>query len=315
LAGGVAGAIWWWLIPQGHDPLTTVKTTVVFLLVAVVHVLVNFGTVAFGTSIARGQSIQEIARSMAGGWNFFFTIPILAAFIPLIGNQSLIGLVLFSSPLVISHFALNNLWQLRKDTQETLAALTDLLELRDPYTAFHSERVTDYAMVIAAHMSGFSAEDREILERASRIHDIGKVAVTDAILLKAGALTPDERNTMESHAPVGADLIAKMNVYHDCVDLIRHHHERWDGRGYPGKLSNVNIPLGARIMAVADSLDAMTTDRPYRKAMTLSAAIEEIQRNSGTQFDPQIVAAFMSSLHDPVFQTLQDRNHENLAAD
>ena len=218
LAGGLAGTVWWWLVPSGQDPLTSFKTTGVFILAALIHVAVNFGTVVIGTSIARREPIQAVARTMAGGWNFLFTIPVLAALIPLIGNQSLLGLLLFAAPLAFLHFALNALWQLRKEAQDTLAALTDLLELRDPYTAFHSERVTDYAMIIAASLPGFTPEEREVLERASRIHDIGKVAVTDAILLKAGALTPEERTKMESHASVGARLIENMNVYHDCVD-------------------------------------------------------------------------------------------------
>jgi HD-GYP domain-containing protein (c-di-GMP phosphodiesterase class II) len=119
---------------------------------------------------------------------------------------------------------------------------------------------------------------------------------------------------MESHSSIGADLIARMHAYRDCVELIRHHHERWDGGGYPSRLIGERIPLGARVMAVADSLDAMTTDRPYRSAMSLAVAIDEIQRNSRSQFDPDVVEAFMGALSDPVFDELKQRADPTTAA-
>jgi HD-GYP domain-containing protein (c-di-GMP phosphodiesterase class II) len=153
------------------------------------------------------------------------------------------------------------------------------------------------------------------LERAARIHDIGKAAVRDAVLLKNGPLTEEERRSIESHSSIGADLVGKMHAYRECVELIRHHHERWDGGGYPSRLIADRIPLGARIMAVADSLDAMTTDRPYRKALSFDAAVAEIRRNSGTQFDARIVEAFFAALGDPAFQRLAEDSRAQLAAD
>src|SRR4029079_5848804 len=247
--------------------------------------------------------------------NFIFTIPVLAAFIPIIGSQSPIALLFFAIPLVSSNLALRALWRLETDTQTTLAALTDILELRDPYTAFHSERVSIYAVAIAQQVPELTAKELATLERAARIHDIGKAAVRDAVLLKNGPLTDEERRSIESHASIGADLIARMHAYRDCVELIRHHHERWDGGGYPSRLIGDRIPLGARIMAVADSLDAMTTDRPYRKALTFEAAVAEIRRNSGTQFDSHIVEAFFAAINDPEFERLAEDSRSRLAAD
>jgi len=314
ISSAIAGIAWWELVPHHAMPLTSIRTTVVFVLVAVLHSVINFGTVAVGTAIARRQPILRLIISMSGGRNFIFTIPFLAAFVPLIGSQSPLALLFFALPLVSSHLALRALWRLEHDTQTTLAALTDILELRDPYTAFHSERVSVYAVAIAARVSGLTVQERATLERAARIHDIGKAAVRDEILLKTGKLTDEERRTMESHSSIGADLIARMHAYRDCVELIRHHHERWDGGGYPSRLMAERIPLGARVMAVADSLDAMTTDRPYRSAMSLAVAIDEIQRNSRTQFDPDVVDAFMEALSDPVFDELKQRTDPTTAA-
>jgi HD-GYP domain-containing protein (c-di-GMP phosphodiesterase class II) len=315
LSAACAGLFWWSLVPEGANPLTSLRSTVVFLAAALLHSAVNFGTVVVGTALARNENIIKLALVMSGGRNFIFTIPVLAAFIPLIGSQSPVALLFFALPLVSSHLALRALWRLETDTQITLAALTDILELRDPYTAFHSERVSTYAVAIARRVHSLTARELATIERASRIHDIGKAAIRDAVLLKTGPLTEDERRTIESHSSIGADLIQRMHAYRDCVELIRHHHERWDGGGYPSRLIGDRIPLGARIIGVADALDAMTTDRPYRNALPFEVAVDEIKRHSRAQFDPDIVEAFLASLDDPVFVALAEQSHQRLAAD
>jgi HD-GYP domain-containing protein (c-di-GMP phosphodiesterase class II) len=315
ISAAIAGMFWWSLVTDGANPLTSARTSVIFLIAAVLHSVINFGTIIIGTALVRRESLLRLARSMSGGKNFVFTIPVLAAFIPLIGSQSPIALLFFAVPLVSSHLAIRSLWRLESDTQTTLAALTDLLELRDPYTAFHSARVSTYAVAIARNVPDITSREIALIEQASRIHDIGKAVVRDAVLLKAGKLTDDERKKIESHAAVGADLIARMHAYRECVDLIRHHHERWDGRGYPSGLPAEQIPLGARIMAVADSLDAMTTDRPYRKALTFDEAISEIRRNASRQFDPLVVDAFFAALDDRAFVLLAEKSRSQLAAD
>lgn len=315
LSIAASGLVWWSMVPAGANPLTSVRTSLVFLLAAVVQSGINFGTVVGGTVLARHEPVLKLIYTMSGGKNFFFTIPVLAAFIPLIGSQSPVALLFFAIPLVSSHLALRALWRLETDTQTTLAALTDILELRDSYTAFHSERVSNYSMAIARYVPNLTTRELATIERAARIHDIGKAAVRDAILLKNGPLTDEERRSMESHPSIGADLITRMFAYRECVELIRHHHERWDGGGYPSKLIGDRIPLGARIIAVADSLDAMTTDRPYRKALTFDEAVAEIRRNSRTQFDPEIVAAFFEAINEPTFQELAESSRSRLAAD
>jgi HD-GYP domain-containing protein (c-di-GMP phosphodiesterase class II) len=127
---------------------------------------------------------------------------------------------------------------------------------------------------------------------AARIHDVGKVSIKDSILLKPGPLTVQERLDLQMHTVVGAEIVARIIEYRLCAAIIRHHHERWDGGGYPDGLSGTDIPIGARIICVADAFDAMTSDRPYRRAMSAEAAIEEVRRNAGGQFDPNVVAAF-----------------------
>ena len=311
----IAGWAWWALVPEGAVPLTSIRTSWVLVVAAALYSVINFGTVVIATALANREPVLRLALKMSGGKSFIFTIPVLGAFIPLIGSQSPIALLFFAVPLVSSHLALRAIWRLETDTQTTLAALTDILELRDPYTAFHSERVSIYTVAIARRMPEVTSKDLATLERAARIHDIGKAAVRDAVLLKNGPLTDDERRSIESHSSIGADLIARMFAYRDCIELIRHHHERWDGGGYPSRLIAGRIPLGARIMAVADSLDAMTTDRPYRKALTFDAAVAEIKRNSRTQYDPDVVDAFLMAIDDPAFQQLSEDSRLKLAAD
>jgi HD-GYP domain-containing protein (c-di-GMP phosphodiesterase class II) len=193
--------------------------------------------------------------------------------------------------------------------------MTDILEMRDTYTAFHSDRVALYAHAILLCMPSISARDAATIQRAARIHDIGKVAVRDAVLLKPGPLDQDERRAIESHSSIGADLIARMHAYRDCIDIIRHHHERWDGGGYPSRLVGDRIPIGARVIAVADSFDAMTTDRPYRQALSFEAAVEEVRKNAGIQFDPDVASAFLVAIEDPEFQRPPNPMSGQVAAD
>jgi HD-GYP domain-containing protein (c-di-GMP phosphodiesterase class II) len=141
-------------------------------------------------------------------------------------------------------------------------------------------------------MVGYSPVFLPQLETAALLHDIGKIAVPDRILLKPDRLTVDEFNQMKRHADAGADILQRVRHLRPATDIVRHHHERYDGSGYPSGLAGEDIPFGARIFTVADTLDAMTSDRCYRRALPYSAAVQEIVRCSGTQFDPKIVEAF-----------------------
>ena len=176
---------------------------------------------------------------------------------------------------------------------QTLAALGGALELRDIETQGHSRRVTYYCLEIARTMHR-SRDELRIIARGSFLHDIGKIGVPDAILLKPERLTKEETNLMRTHAQKGYDIIHDIVFLREPAAIVLSHQERYDGTGYPHGLRGEEIPLGARIFAVADTLDAMTSDRPYRAEMPFSAARDEIVRQAGKQFDPDVVRAFLT---------------------
>jgi response regulator RpfG family c-di-GMP phosphodiesterase len=177
--------------------------------------------------------------------------------------------------------------------EETLQALAGALDLRDSETAGHSQRVMAYAVEIGIAM-GCSEDQLNTIARGALLHDIGKIGVPDAILMKPAPLTDEEREVMRAHVGVGYGILKRIAFLADSAQIVLTHHERFDGKGYPQGLAGTAIPLGARIFAVADTLDAMTSDRPYRRASTLAAAREEISRESGKQFDPEVVSAFLA---------------------
>lgn len=178
--------------------------------------------------------------------------------------------------------------QVETGYDDTLQALGAALDLRDNETAGHSHRVTRYCLELAKRM-GVAGEQLKHIERGAYLHDIGKIGTPDAILLKPGKLNSDERHIMQQHARVGYELVSQIEFLQEAAKIVYTHQERYDGRGYPQGLAGNDIPLGARIFAVADTFDAMTSDRPYRKALPLSAAMEEIRSESGSQFDPDVV--------------------------
>ncbi|MGH9395988.1 MAG: HD-GYP domain-containing protein [Terriglobia bacterium] len=175
----------------------------------------------------------------------------------------------------------------------TLEALGAALDLRDAATEGHSARVTRYALMIAQAL-GCSRDQLREIARGAYLHDIGKMSVPDGILLKQGKLTIEEQQVMASHVMTGYHMVKRIPFLAEAAQIILTHQERYDGLGYPSGLKGSDIPLGARIFAVADTLDAMTSDRPYRKAMPLRVAIEEIRREAGQQFDPEIVRVFLA---------------------
>ncbi len=175
----------------------------------------------------------------------------------------------------------------------TLEALGDALDLKDAETEGHSKRVTAFTIAIARAM-GLPKEKISVIARGAFLHDIGKMAIPDSILRKPGALDPDEIDVMREHCYRGYQLVKNIPFLKEAAEIVYSHQERFDGTGYPRGLKAEEIPLGARIFAVADTLDAITSDRPYRPAQSLGAAKEEIARWSGRQFDPEIVHIFLS---------------------
>ncbi len=177
----------------------------------------------------------------------------------------------------------------------TLYAFVAALEARDPYTRRHSSRVTEFSLLIGKQMN-CSEEELDILNVAGQLHDIGKIGIRDDILLKPGRLTHDEYEKIKEHPVIGADIVAKLGLWNREQNIIRHHHEKYDGTGYPDGLKGEEIPRLARILSMADAFDAMASDRAYRKGMERSRVISIIRECSGSQFDPSVAAIFLVML-------------------
>jgi ribonuclease P protein subunit RPR2 len=192
--------------------------------------------------------------------------------------------------------------QLASSYMATVRALSNAVEARDAYTSKHAERVTAYGILICRAV-GLEVSDGHVLEFGFLLHDIGKVAIPDAILYKPGTLTEKERALMTQHPIIGAQIVRGIEFLGDATKVVRSHHERWDGSGYPDGLAEEEIPLSARVFAVADVLDALTSDRPYRPASPLAVAREMIVKGAGSQFDPQVVAAFVQ-IPDDAFERI-----------
>ena len=192
--------------------------------------------------------------------------------------------------------------ELRRSYMATVRALSNAVEARDAYTGKHAERVAAYGLVIARKLTP-ELEITPELEFGYLLHDVGKVAIPDAILYKPSSLDDDERALMSRHPVIGAEIVSGIEFLTDAAEVVRSHHERWDGTGYPDRLAGEDIPLAARAFSVADVLDALTTDRPYRPAYSMSDARSMITAGSGTQFDPRVIDAF-NSIDDDVFERI-----------
>ncbi len=193
--------------------------------------------------------------------------------------------------------------ELERSYDITLEALGDALDLKDAETEGHSKRVTAFTMAIARAME-LAHEDVRVIARGAFLHDVGKMAIPDAILRKPGRLTPEEQMLMREHAYLGYQMLRRIPFLREAANIVYSHQERYDGTGYPRGLKGDQIPLGARIFAVADTFDAIISDRPYRAAQSISAARREIEKHAGRQFDPKVVDTFMS-ISDELWQKLR----------
>src|SRR5271167_1644174 len=196
------------------------------------------------------------------------------------------------------------LTDLERSYDITLEALGDALDLKDAETEGHSKRVTAFTIAIARAMD-LPGERVRVIARGAFLHDVGKMAIPDAILRKPGRLTPEEQMLMRKHALYGYQMLRKIPFLQEAANIVYSHQERFDGSGYPRGLKGDQIPLGARIFAVADTFNAITSDRPYRAAQSISSARREIQKHSGHQFDPDIVDTFIS-IPEQIWRSLRD---------
>jgi HD-GYP domain-containing protein (c-di-GMP phosphodiesterase class II) len=210
------------------------------------------------------------------------------------GSLGLVGVII---PIVAVRHVYGLYHQLEHSGQELLQVMVKAIEARDPYTSGHSVRVSEMSRAVAVEL-GLAAREIEQVETAALLHDVGKIHEEFAPLLrKEGRLTDEETALMQTHSAKSADLVGIISKFHGFIqESVRHHHERWDGQGYPDGLSGKDIPLGARIILIADTIDAMTTDRPYRKRLTLEIVIAELLKCKGTQFDPELIEVVVASV-------------------
>lgn len=187
--------------------------------------------------------------------------------------------------------------RLEQSYMESIETLRLTVDAKDEYTRGHSDRVSEYAVLIGKKL-GLSEEDIKTLRIGGLFHDIGKIGVPDSILLKPGKLTDDEYSEIKNHPSIGAHILSSASIFSNLIPIVKHHHEKYDGTGYPSRLAGTDIPYLARITAVADTFDAMTSRRPYRDAIFIEKVKEEFIRCSGTQFDPDLATVFVDILNN-----------------
>ncbi len=270
------------------------RSFIAFIIAAAGFTLLNASIVGQGFALQIGISLAVVWKHNIV-WmfpNLFALFPLGVLMVVVVKQSGPLLLVLFYLPLMVTKASLQKYIDLWETYNEIAAALSLALDARDSYTHGHSVRVSEYSKQIALELN-LSDEKVDLIKYIGLLHDVGKVGLADDILKKKGPFTVAEYEKMKTHAEIGADILKVMKFLGEGELWVRHHHERFDGTGFPDGLAGEQIPLGARIIACADAFDAMTTDRPYKDKMSTAEAKEELIRCSGTQFDPKVVKAMI----------------------
>lgn len=260
------------------------------MLASLTHFGITVLTGGLYASIKEGISLRRVLQASARGTFLtpfsFLLVGFLMAVVYIRVGWGITLLFLIS--LLVTHASHQRRIQLEEARDGAIRALTSTIDARDPYTRGHSDRIARYAVLVGRRMM-LPESTVQALEVAARLHDLGKVTIDPRVLGKPASLAPEEEEMMHRHAEAGAEVMSRLTYLEEHADMVRFHHERPDGKGYPLGLSGEQIPLGARIIAVVDAFDAMTSDRPYRRALPVERAVEEMVESAGTAFDSEVV--------------------------
>jgi F0F1-type ATP synthase assembly protein I len=292
----LGGLVIWALRTADDEPA---RQLLAALLGTLVYFLLNLVFVSLIVLFRGGRPIREFLNraETSGIWANLLTLAPLGWLMARMYGVPGAGwwtAILFALPLFMTRLAYQRFLQMREMFTQTIGALAEAVDKRDPFTSKHSQRVRSISIDIGREMR-VSAGELEALEWGGLLHDVGKIGVPDNVLLKQGKLTREERITMNAHPVLGAQIIGPVDRLAPELPVIRHHHEWYNGSGYPDRLMGDEIPKLARILHVADAFEAMTADRPYRKALSTEQALAELRKFAGVQFDPEIVDAFVKT--------------------
>jgi hypothetical protein len=300
------------LVSDGNpSPLNSPRNVVALVLMGGLYYISNTALVSLVISMSAGMNLGHIWRINIRdlSWHNLTVVPI-GALLALLWLSSPLSIVLLILPLAVVRESFRVSADLQRQTREALIGLADIIDLRDPSTYRHSQLVSDLSLRIAKRL-GLKQEDADLIAFSARLHDLGKIGMSNDLLYKPGGFTIDEREEFRRHPGIGASMVAGFRLFGEGCDMILHHHETWDGKGYPDGLKGSEIPIGSQIIAVADAYEAMTSDRVYQPAMSCAAAAEELRDRSGTQFSSQVVGALLDIVSDPGFASVPDQAYKS----
>lgn len=294
LASGLAG-----LVYQSAGGMIGKQNFIYFILpaflCALTYCLINSGLVAAVVSLDSGMKITKVYRI-----NIKEVLPSYLAEAPLgfimaiiYVEVGILGILLFFFPLLLARQSFELYTRMRKMYIDTIRTLAATIDAKDPYTHGHSERVSQMAVQLAKKL-GYVETEIEYIEYAAILHDIGKIGIEDRILGKKDKLTDAEYEKIKEHPVIGARIIESIEFLRKCSKTVLHHHERYDGKGYPDGIKGEEIPKASRLLAIVDAYDAMSSDRPYRKKLSDQDILSELENEAGKQFDPNMVRVFIS---------------------
>jgi len=305
MASGTAGLVYHAL--PWHDRFSGPYFLAPLVGAILVYTLVNVTLMMTVMSLDSRVPLLEVWRNSFswGMFRSFIDTPFAAMVILLYLQAGAWTLILYLFPIFVLYQSFKLFQEMKEAHISSIAALTAALEADEEYTHGHSYRVSKYAVKIGRAMR-LPPRELELLEYGGLLHDIGKIAITNDIVCKPGRLTEDEFSELQKHPVIGADIVQQIKFLKDAAEVVRHHHERPDGKGYPDGLKDGQISVGSQILNVCDAFDAMTSDRPYRQAFTIERAIEELVRFRGTQFHEKVVDTVLGLYRRGEFAIISD---------